>query len=345
MHNPIYETFVIDIASDRRDRTLGQELITQTMTRRDQESPQAALAPSQADEGYAIKNATGSELWVRCDGQTRASCSDWTFIEDGAQATLHSPDGKLVLHNGQFAAAVTFEHMRVTAPAKTAAIYANLANPFAPGSSSSNSSNTGTTYQAPDGLIPAEGALLTQNMASFTWNDRSATDVYRMILEIEKNGTWETYHDVETMDASLQVTLLSSSARYRWRVNSCNTEYCVSSPYAHFSTSLATQPQTPNTTAPGLVSGMLPAHESRINTDRTTLKWAPQTSAQTYNLTLRVTDPASNQWVEAGNHNGLTGAELEVVLQTRNTWYAWSVQACNTAGCGVWAEYSLFFRE
>lgn len=319
-------------------RTLGTGMCA--VCKREMGRTMAALAPASEDEAIEVENATGANLWVRCDGPARSNCSDWTFIEPNQTVALMSPDDRFVLHNTEFNASVTFENTRVLATSKDITIYANSVNPLVRPSSAQ-----ATTYDVPEGLSPSQAAVLTQPQVALKWRASTSQSTDRVIVEkMSSTGAWSVFHDSEPVGTELSMSLDATSAKYRWRVNRCSSSACLSSPFAYFSTELVAPPEDPpafTDQVPSKPSGLLPAHESTVTDSLATLKWTG--SGTTYNVTVRAADPATGEWVSANDYSSLPTPEVTIALS--RGWHAWSVQACNSAGCSAWAEFSLLFRN
>ncbi len=86
------------------------------------------VEPGEAE--VRVVNETGNSLWVRCDGNTSASCTDWTFLADGRSALIQSPQRRLIFDNRQFNPSVEFRWFRTQAPGASVSIFSNPENPF-----------------------------------------------------------------------------------------------------------------------------------------------------------------------------------------------------------------------
>jgi hypothetical protein len=91
-----------------------------------------------------VTNATGARLWVRCDGATSATCTDWTLLQANGQATISSPGRRLVLDNQNFLPSAPMRGLRVVAPAGSATVYANPSAPFTAPNAGGNGGNAPT---------------------------------------------------------------------------------------------------------------------------------------------------------------------------------------------------------
>jgi hypothetical protein len=79
-----------------------------------------------------VTNRTGGGLWVACNGQASATCSDWAFLRDGEGTQVKTPNRGLIFDNQNYLPSTPIRRLRATAPSEDVSVYANLADPFAP---------------------------------------------------------------------------------------------------------------------------------------------------------------------------------------------------------------------
>jgi hypothetical protein len=323
-------------------RTLGAGMCP--VCRREMARTMASLAPADTNIGaISVKNESGGDTWVRCDGATRNSCSDWTFVTQNQTVQVRSPDGRLILHNIDIVAPVAFDFARVTATGAAVTLYPNATNPLVP-------PTVAAAMSTPVGLAP-DLTFVYQRDVELKWNDIAAADVYRVVVEIEESGAWRDYDDQEVMTPSVRVMLANVDTRYRWRVTACGAGPCSASLQAIFRAKVVTANTDPpasntaSTVVPKAPVGLSPAHEAVASGSPVRVSWNAPAGAQYYNVVVRRLDSVTNQWLDHSSPNNLSQPGLDVTVTIKNTWYIWTLQACNDLGCSDWTEYSLFYAN
>lgn len=315
----------------------------------------AALAPPQQNEDtqansrpFTITNKTDGDLWVRCDGPTRAGCSDWTYISNGMSSDVSAPDGRMILHNKDIAGVtVGFDMLRVEVVSRQVTFHPNATDPFNPPFQVVEISH-------PRNLSP-DLTYVYDRQTELTWNAVEGAAYYRVVVEVEDGGVWRAFDDQQTMDESLTVTLANVNTRYRWRVAACNDTLCTYGLQALFTarvassnsgsttTTTTTTTTTNTTTVPGVPTNLSPADASDVTGGTARLKWSAP-GAESFNVeVLSLPVANSDQWEPFATMTNLRATDTSVNLSYRGRWYAFSVQACNSAGCSEWTGYSMFY--
>ena len=339
-------------------RTLGSGMCP--VCKREVARTMAALAPVSAgsDHSVSVTNASGADLWVRCDGVVSSTCSDWTFLRPSQAATIHAPGRRLVLHNVDVPAPVLFDFRRITAVSGSVTVYANATNPFAPGTSSNNTAGTqpggstggGTpsaTLTAPTDLVPASGTYTNSQAVALYWFPVAGATKYVVSVEIEDRSGWTAHDELETDRTTATTYLGADDARYRWRVMACSSAGCISSRHELFeyrAPDAVDEPTPTNnanpTAAPALPQTLSPANEAAVPAGLVSLTWTADPAATSWNVDVRVADGVGG-WLAHSQQFALAQPQFTANLAARGTWYAWAVQACNDLGCSTWSAYSL----
>lgn len=312
-------------------RTLGAGMCP--VCKRELQRTMDALAPQTTVAQWTLTNRTGEQLWARCDGQASFVCSDWTLIDVGESGQLNAPDGRIMLHSPDDD---PFDMRRVTVNQPSIDIHANVDDPFSPGSA--------PIIDPPRGLSPDLSSIDTTDV-TLTWSHAGAR--YFVTVEMETPGGWALFTNLEARTESVTVQLGTVQTRYRWHVEACTDGGCVRSLQAVFDHRPPGQtPNEPNepvengtTTMPRTPTPLSPAHEETASTGTVSLKW-DRVPDSVYAVNVREYDPVLG-WLDHVHEFDVADNSLSVLMQTPATWYAWTVQSCNAAGCSAWSEYSL----
>lgn len=343
-------------------RSLGTGMCQ--VCRREVARTMAALAPGDATTTNAasveVTNRTGGDLWVRCNGNVRSTCSDWEYLRDGQSAAVKTPNRELVLHNVDLPSRVTFDLRRVTAPSNAVSVHASVSNPFSsPGSSTGNGGSTsgGTTstssIETPRNLTP-DLSVVTNTEVTLRWEQISGAANYRVTVQRESNGSWQSFGAAETTGTAATVVVRPEGGRYRWNVQACSGSNCARSHDAIFTYQGSTTggTTTGGTTsgggtttgsAPPTPGGLRPSDQTVVSDGSPSLKWNAVNGATQYNFKMLYQDGTT--WRSYVPEQTVAGTAVSTTLQMAETWYAFTVQACNGSGCSDWSEHSrVYFR-
>ena len=167
---------------------------------------------------------------------------------------------------------------------------------------------------------PLEGAVLTSNQATFSWNGLDGADNYRLQVNDDANNQLQ----VDTLVAATALTLNLNNGSYNWRIRGENFAYVSSYNFpVAFSIvpneDLSGQSVTLATPADGFIG----------NDSAITLNWNAISTADTYDLEL--TNTLSSNTITVVNETGLisTNYALSATELNDEGTYRWSVRALN----------------
>ena len=187
---------------------------------------------------------------------------------------------------------------------------------------------------APALLTPANGATVSGNSVTFTWNPVSGATKYLLIVNTASAN--KIYLDVGNVTTYTNTTFAGAGTVYYWAVWAGNSAgWCADSlAYANTRSFTNTGGGGAPTVAPTLVS---PANGAMVNGTSVTFTWNPVSGATKYLLIVN-TASANKIYLDVGN----VATYTNTTFAGDGTVYYWAVWAGNTAG---WCADSLAYAN
>ncbi len=179
---------------------------------------------------------------------------------------------------------------------------------------------------APTLVSPSNGATGQPTTLTLSWNASSGASTYR--LQVSTSSTFATtvVDDSTLATTSRQVSGLTNTTTYYWRVNAKNT----GGTSAYSSTwNFATITAAP--AAPTLVS---PSNGATGQPTTLTLSWNASSGASTYRLQVSTSSTFATTIV---NDSTITATSRQLSGLTNTTTYYWRVNAKNTGGTSAYS--------
>ena len=178
----------------------------------------------------------------------------------------------------------------------------------------------------PELVSPPNGATSTRTTDTLTWNPSRNAEYYRLQVALSSDFLSFVADDSDLSGTSFILSGLSSGSTYFWRVEAVNTAGVSgwSSPWT-FTT--GAPPATPTL--------MYPANGATNQPVNDTLRWAPSTHANSYEVAFSTYPSLDSNVVQDS-----TSAADYLVVNSLNsgTHYYWKVRAVNSFGVGAWSS-------
>ena len=235
---------------------------------------------------------------------------------------------------------------------RTMARYVGGTSGGASSNSGSTTSSTGVSSNAPaapSSLVP-NGVQVPQTDVQLKWGRVSGATNYKVTLERRLGSSWRQFADFETPGTSATVRLRSEGGNYRWNIRACSSA-CSAVAQATFSygasvagtgsTGGSTSSGSSSSSKPAMPSGLKPAKSSIISDATPSLSWNAVSGADNYMFRMRWHD--GDSWLSYVSEQAVSSSRVTTTLRTSERWYAFSVAACNSAGCSDWTEFSTMY--
>jgi len=196
--------------------------------------------------------------------------------------------------------------------------------------SSSWSFTTGLPPAAPTLLSPTDGATDQSLTPTLSWNSSNGATSYTLQVSTNSSFTSYVYNQGNLTNTSQQVTGLTQTTTYFWRVSAVNS-YGTSAPSANWWFMTGTPP-----IAPTLLS---PANGTIELSFSPTLSWNTSPSATSYTLQLS-TNSSFTSYVY--NQTNLINNSQQISGLLPFTEYFWKVSAANSFGTSAFSTVWSF---
>ncbi|NUN10837.1 MAG: carboxypeptidase regulatory-like domain-containing protein, partial [Ignavibacteriaceae bacterium] len=194
-------------------------------------------------------------------------------------------------------------------------------------------SSGGTAPSAPTLSSPSNGATGVGIPPTLSWNSSTGAASYTLQVSTSNSFSSYVYNQSGLTGTSQQVSGLSNSTTYYWRVSATNS-YGTSaySSVRSFTTAAGgTAPSAPTLSSPsnGATGVGIPP----------TLSWNASTGAVSYTLQVSTSNSFSSY---VYNQNGLTGTSQQVSGLSNSTTYYWRVSSTNSYGTSSYSSVWSF---
>ncbi len=234
---------------------------------------------------------------------------------------------------------------------------------YVDGSGSSTSTNTNTNtgsttttrLNSPSGLSPNSVQVPTVDV-TLDWSRVSGATRYHITVEKLMNGSYREFANFERTSTSAAIRLQETGGQYRWNVSACAST-CSSMASAVFTyrtsgtstgtntgstgTNTGTTGSTGSTSVPAVPTRLSPATSSVVSDSTPSMSWGAVSGASHYQF--RMMEHDGNSWKTYVSEQRVDSNRVSTTLRTNERWYGFSVQACNSAGCSAWTEYSTMY--
>jgi hypothetical protein len=174
---------------------------------------------------------------------------------------------------------------------------------------------------------PSNGATGVSAAPTLTWNASGGATSYHLQVSESSSFSTTVVNQSGITGTSYDVTGLSNSTLYYWRVNATNASGTSSYSTAWSFTTLGlASPPAPTLSSPSNGSTGVPTSP--------TLNWNPSTGATSYHLQVSESPSFSTTVV---NQSGITGTSYDVTGLSNGTLYYWRVNATNTGGTSAYS--------
>jgi photosystem II stability/assembly factor-like uncharacterized protein len=183
--------------------------------------------------------------------------------------------------------------------------------------------------ETPTLLSPANGTTGVATNPTLTWNASSGAISYQLQVSTSSGFSSTMYDQSNLTTTSQQVTGLSNSVTYYWRVRASNSAGPSgwSTPVWNFTaTSGVVAPQAPTLSSP--------ANGTTGVAINPTLKWNASSGATSYQLQVSTSSGFSTTVYDQSN---LTGTSQQVSGLANSATYYWRVKASNSQGPSGWS--------
>ena len=201
----------------------------------------------------------------------------------------------------------------------------------------SSYSNTWNFTTASGGSAPAIPTLSSPNNGStnqstsptLSWNASNGASSYT--LQVSTNSSFSSYfyNHIGLTGTSQQISGLSNSTKYYWRVSATNS-YGTSSYSNTWNFTTAS-----GGSAPAIPTLSSPNNGSTNQSTSPTLSWNASNGASSYTLQVSTNTSFTSYFY---NHSGLTSTSQQISGLSNNTVYYWRVSATNDYGTSSYSN-------
>ncbi len=192
--------------------------------------------------------------------------------------------------------------------------------------------SNGTTPNAPILQSPSTGAVDVALPPKLTWNaSLSAVNSYTLQVSTDAGFASFVYNQSGLTSTSQQVTGLSNSTKYYWRVSAVNIYGASNWSSVYNFTTIGVAPGTPTLATP--------ANNTNDITLPPTLTWNASSGAVTYTLQVS-TSSSFTSFIF--NDSTLTSVSKQISGLANSTIYYWRVNAKNSYGTSSWSSVYNF---
>jgi len=189
----------------------------------------------------------------------------------------------------------------------------------------------GTVPGIPVLLTPANEATGQETTLSLSWNASSGATSYTLQVSVSNSFTGFVYNQSGLTSTSQQVSGLSNSTTYYWRVSATSTQgtSAWSSVWSFITIG----------TVPGVPTLVSPTNGATGQATTLSLSWNTSSGATSYTLQV---SPNNSFTSFVYNQSGLTSTSQQVSGLNNSTTYYWRVSATNTQGTSGWSSVWSF---
>jgi hypothetical protein len=289
--------------------------------------PAAPTLSSPADGATGVSLST-TLSWVASSGastyglqvSTSSSFSTTVFDQSSISSTSQQVTGL---------SASTVYYWRVNATNSSGTGSWSSARSFT--TTSSGGGGGGSAPTAPTLSSPADGATGVSLTTTLSWNASSGAATYGLQVSASSSFSTTVYDQSNLSSTSQQVTGLSASTVYYWRVNAVNTTGTSSWSSTRSFTTAGTAPSAPTLSSP--------SDSATSQSTSPTLNWAAVTGATSYSLQVSTSYSFSSTVYDQSN---LTSTSQQVTGLSNNSNYYWRVNATSSGGTSNWSTIRIF---
>ena len=185
---------------------------------------------------------------------------------------------------------------------------------------------TGLVPSVPVLSSPSDGSTGQATLLTVRWNAGSGASSYALQVSMNSSFAGFVYNDSGLIATSRQLSGLSNSTTYYWRVKATN----------NYGTSDWSGPWSFATigTAPPVAVLLLPADAASGQSTSPNLTWNASSGASSYTLQVSTTNTFASYFF---NQSGITGTTQQVTGLTNLSTYYWRVKATNSFGSSIWS--------
>jgi len=191
------------------------------------------------------------------------------------------------------------------------------------------------TINAPAGITtlssPGNGATNVPLPVTFVWNATNGATSYTLQVSESSAFASYVYNQTGLTSTSRQVTGLSDTTTYYWRVSSDNS----SGPSNTWSFKTAST----GGTVPDPPLLLAPVNNSNNQPVSLTLSWNASSGAASYNLQVSTSNSFTTIFY---NQSGIAGTSRQISGLSNNTKYYWRVSGTNNNGSSNWSSVWSF---